>query len=87
MCIRNASDVNKLLVQSKRVLAVFQGHHHAGAYSIQDNIHYFTMNGIIEGNLPDSNSYAIVEIMPNGDILVDGYALCPDKILRNLSKL
>lgn len=84
--IRNASDVNKLLVQSKRVLAVFQGHHHAGAYSLQDNIHYFTMNGIIEGNLPDNNSYAIVEIMPNGDILVDGYALCPDKILRNLSK-
>ncbi|MGI6572303.1 MAG: metallophosphoesterase [Fermentimonas sp.] len=84
--VHNAAEVNHLMIQSKRVLAVFQGHHHEGAYSIQDNIHYFTMKGMVEGKLPNSNSYAIVEIMPNGDILIDGYALCPDKILRNLSK-
>lgn len=83
--VHNASDVNKLLTESGRVLAVFQGHHHAGAYAVQDNIHYFTMNGVIEGKLPESNAYAVVEILPNGDILVDGFALCPDKILRNLS--
>ena len=80
--VRNAAQINELLAASKRVLAVFQGHHHAGCYSAYDHIHYFTMPGVIEGHLPKNNSYAIVEILPNGDILVDGFKNCPDKIMR-----
>lgn len=81
--VLNAEKINEILVASKRILAVFQGHHHAGYYSEYDNIHYFTMPGIIEGSLPKNNSYAIVEILENGDILVDGFMNCPDKILRH----
>lgn len=83
--IRNADEVNELLVKSNRVLAVFQGHHHDGGYSYQNGIHYFTMKGMIEGKLPDNNSYAIVEIYSNGDIVVDGFCLCQDKVMRNAS--
>ena len=83
--VKNAKEVNELLVASKKVLAVFQGHHHAGNYSIQNGIHYFTLKGMIEGALSEKNSYAVVEIRPNGDILVDGFADCPDQILRRTS--
>ena len=83
--VQNAGEVNKLLVASKRVLAVFQGHHHAGSYSVQNGIHYFTLKGMIEGPLSENNSYALVEVLPNGDILVDGFANCPDQVLRRIS--
>ena len=84
--VKNADEVNQLLIASKRVLAVFQGHHHLGNYAIQNNIHYYTQKGIIEGPLPENNSYALVEILPNGDILVDGFSKCEDKVMRRLDQ-
>lgn len=83
--VKNAKAVNDLLVASKRVLAVFQGHHHEGSYSVQNGIHYFTLKGMIEGSLSDKNSYALVEVYPNGDILVDGFGDCSDQVLRRMS--
>lgn len=80
--VRNAAEVNRLLVDSKRVAAVFQGHHHAGFYSQMEGIHYFTMPGMIVGPYPKNNSFAIVEITPEGDLLVDGFSRCRDKIMR-----
>ena len=37
--VLNANEVNRLLVKSKRVLAVFQGHHHAGNFSYMREFH------------------------------------------------
>lgn len=84
--VLNAVEIQAMLVKSKRVLAVFQGHHHAGSYTQCDGIHYFTMPGMIEGNYPDHNAYAIVEITPRKDILIDGFSKCQDKILRKRNK-
>lgn len=81
--ISNSAEVNKLLIDSKRVVAVFQGHHHTGNYSFQDGIHYFTMKGMIEGQLPENNSYAIVKLTSKGDIIVDGFSLCKDIVMKN----
>lgn len=81
--ISNSAEVNKLLIESERVAAVFQGHHHAGNYSFQDGIHYFTMKGMIEGQLPENNSYAIVKLTSKGDVIVDGFFLCKDTVMKN----
>lgn len=78
----NSDEVNLLLQQSKRVLAVFQGHHHDGSYGFHEKIHYFTLRGMIEGDAPIHNSYAIVEITPQNDTLITGYRLCGDKIMK-----
>jgi alkaline phosphatase len=85
--IHNAKDIRLILEQSERVLAVFQGHHHAGDYEKINNIHYFTMKGAIEGEYPKNNSYAVVEVTPNGDIFIEGYINCSDKILKMNPKL
>ena len=84
MRVSNAEEIRRVLEQSKRVLAVFQGHHHEGYYEINNDIHYFTMKGAIEGKYPSNNSYAIVEVTANGDIYIDGFANCQDKTLNKI---
>jgi predicted phosphodiesterase len=71
--VKNAAEVRHILEASGKVLAVFQGHHHAGSYSCIAGIHYYTLKALVEGSGPDNNSYAIVEIQPNDDIVVTGY--------------
>jgi len=71
--IRNAADVRQILQQSNKVLAVFQGHHHPGAYSRIDGIHYYTLKAMVEGTGEDNNAYAIVDVHNNLDITVTGY--------------
>lgn len=82
LCVSNADDIVPLLEENGNVLAVFQGHHHAGHYSFRNNIHYWTMKGMIEGNLPDNNSFAVVEIDPQNNIHIDGFYNCEDKDLN-----
>ncbi len=76
--VRNAGQVRERLEKHPQVLAVFQGHHHPGHYSMMNGIHYFTLKGMIEKGWPEHNSYAIVEIRPDGSISLDGYKDCPD---------
>ena len=87
LCITNALDITNMLEKCRRVLAVFQGHHHAGHYEIHNGIHYFTMKGSIEGSFPERNSYATVEVTPQGDIYLTGYADCVDKIMKKTSNV
>ena len=54
LCIGNAEEIVSILEQSGKVVAVIQGHHHAGNYSFRHGIHYFTMKGMIEGSLPEN---------------------------------
>lgn len=85
LCVDNAEEVVSLLEENGNVLAVFQGHHHAGHYSYRNNIHYWTMKGMIEGNLPDNNSFAVVEIDTQNNIHIDGFYNCEDKDLNRNS--
>jgi len=71
--VKNAARVRRVLESSGRVLAVFQGHHHEGAYVRINGIHYYTLNAVVEGRGEQNNSYAIVEVHPNGDLIVTGY--------------
>ncbi|MDR1859991.1 MAG: metallophosphoesterase [Bacteroidales bacterium] len=80
--VGNADAVNEILARRGNVMAVFQGHHHAGSYNFSNGIHYFTMNGMIEGALPKNNSYAVVSIDKSHSITVDGYFNCEDRLLE-----
>jgi predicted phosphodiesterase len=79
--IRNASQVRQILEASGKVLAVFQGHHHAGSYSNIAGIHYYTLKALVEGAGAESNSYAIAEAAPDGSITVTGYRRAESKQL------
>lgn len=67
VCVGNAEEV-VVQLEKHNILAVFQGHYHDGHYSYRNNIHYWTMKGMIEGTFPENNSYAIVEVHQNFDI-------------------
>lgn len=81
LCVNNAEEIVSVLEESGNVFSVFQGHHHAGHYSFRNNIHYWTMKGMINGSLPN-NSFAVVEIDPDKNIYIDGFANCEDRILK-----
>jgi hypothetical protein len=71
--VRNANQVRQVLEASGKVLAVFQGHHHAGSYNNIAGIHYYTLKALVEGTGPENSSYAIAEAHPDGSITVTGY--------------
>lgn len=80
LCVKNADKAVEIIERHEQVLAVIQGHHHPGHYSFRRGVHYLTLNGMIEQAAP-TNSYAIVEVRPSGDISVDGSKSCPDREL------
>jgi len=71
--VKNAEEVRQILEGSGKVLAVFQGHHHTGSYNKIEKIHYYTLKALVEGNGPENNSYATVEVRPDGAVIVTGY--------------
>jgi len=71
--VKNAADVRRILQKHGNVLAVFQGHNHAGHYSLIEGIHYYTLRAMVEGTGEKNSSYAIVEIHDDLGITVTGY--------------
>ena len=79
--VKNATQVRQILQESKRVLAVFQGHYHAGHYSHLDGIHYYTLKSVVDGSGAENNSYAIVEVLDDYSLVVTGYRRAEDRKL------
>jgi predicted phosphodiesterase len=71
--VKNATDVRKVLEESKKVLAVFQGHSHKNDYKDISGIHYCTLVGMIEGSGAENNGYATVDVSPEGAIRLAGF--------------
>ncbi len=71
--VNNAADVRQILEASGKVLAVFQGHNHAGAYLEVGGIHYYTLKAMVEGSGAQNSAYAIVEVHSDGSITVSAY--------------
>ncbi len=85
--VKNASEVRQILWESRKVLAVFQGHHHEGSYSCIDGTHYYTLKAVVEGYGRDNNAYAIVEVQPDGGVTVTGLRKATSIRLERVSKL
>lgn len=79
--VKNGQDVRKIFEDSGKVLAVFQGHYHAGAYRRIGGIHYVTMRGMVEGPGLENNAYALVTISPKGPIAIRGFGKQPSRTL------
>ena len=69
----NHAEVREVLERSGKVLAVFQGHDHKGAYSLINGIHYYTLRAVIEGSGPSNNAYAVVDVRADLGLTVTGY--------------
>lgn len=71
--IYNAEEVKALLEESGKVIAIFQGHDHDGAYSQIDGIHYVTFRALIDRAEPTPPSWAAVTLDPvNRTITIEG---------------
>lgn len=71
--VTNAEQVRAVLEGSGKVLAVFQGHHHEGAITEVNGIHYYTLKAMVEGAETNDNAYAIADLDAEGAITVTGY--------------
>jgi len=71
--VKNAPAVRRLLEESEKVLAVFQGHNHAGAYHRINGIHYFTLRAMVEKPGLENNAYALARVSTEGAIEVRGF--------------
>lgn len=81
--VKNAASVRQILEDSKRVLAVFQGHHHIGHYSQIKGIHYYTLKAMVEGVGEEGNAYAIIDVYANNRIVINGYYRAVSKTLEH----
>ncbi len=75
--IKNAEEIRRALEDSRRVLAVFQGHYHRGDHRELGGIHYATFRAMIEGSGPENSGYSEVSIRPDGSIVINGFRRQP----------
>jgi len=71
--VKNAAAVRKILEDSGKVLAVFQGHRHEGMFHYINGIPYYTLKGMIEGSGPENTAYAAVEVDARRNVRVQGF--------------
>ena len=71
--IKNGAAIRTIFEESKKVLAVFQGHSHNNEYTDINGIHYCTMQAMVEGGTAEDNGFSVVDVMPDGSIRIDGF--------------
>lgn len=71
--IANGEEVQKILSDSGKVVAVFQGHDHLGGCSREGGVLYYTLRAMVAGPSRDCNSYAEAAIYPSGAVVVSGF--------------
>ncbi|HOB76226.1 MAG TPA: metallophosphoesterase [Phycisphaerae bacterium] len=68
--VRQQAEVRRRLEASGKVLAVLQGHYHAGDFREINGIRYCTLKAMVESK---RNAYALLTLQPEGAIRMDGY--------------
>lgn len=71
--VKNSSVVRKIMEESGKVAAVFQGHSHRNKYSEIAGIHYCTMVAMVEGSGLQNNGYSTLDIFKDGSIALNGF--------------
>lgn len=80
--VQNAAEVRSLLEKSGKVLAVFQGHSHKNDYQQIAGIHYTTLVAMVEGSGAENNGYAMLDVMPDGSLRLQGFRRQVERALR-----
>lgn len=81
-CVKNAKQVREVLQESKKVLAVFQGHRHEERYNKMEGIHFCTLPGMVDYSGLENNSFSLVEIYKSGDVSMIGYKRAPSRKMK-----
>ena len=76
--VRNAGAARKIMTESGKVVAVFQGHSHRNDYRQVDGIHYVTLVAVVAGHGRENSGYAIVSFYDDASIQIDGFRLQQD---------
>ncbi|MCA9438109.1 MAG: alkaline phosphatase, partial [Candidatus Omnitrophica bacterium] len=63
--IKSGPEVRKILEDSGKVRAVFQGHNHINEHKEIGDIHYVTLAALIEGSGEQNNAYSILDVYPD----------------------
>jgi len=71
--VKNAPEVRKVLEESTRVLAVFQGHSHANDHREVGGIHYCVFRAMVEGSGEEQNGYSVANLFADGSIKIEGF--------------
>lgn len=71
--VKNQIAVREILEDSRKVLAVFQGHSHQNDLQRIAGIPYCTLAAMVEGSGPENNGYALMGIDATGTIRVTGF--------------
>ena len=72
--VKSAVKVRKILEDSSRVLAVFQGHNHVNDHKLIGGVHYVTLAALIEGAAAKgNNAWSVLEVYPGGVLKLDGF--------------
>ncbi|QDU79691.1 3',5'-cyclic adenosine monophosphate phosphodiesterase CpdA [Polystyrenella longa] len=69
----NSPAVRKVLEESGKVQAVFQGHSHKNEHVELNGIHYCVLAAMIEGSGAENNSYSTLEIFNDGTLKLNGF--------------
>jgi hypothetical protein len=81
--VANAEAVRTAIEESKKVLAVFQGHDHPGGYNMINGVHYYTLCAVVEGTGMENGSYAVVDVDAAANITITGYRKAVSKNLAH----
>lgn len=71
--VKNAAQVRKVLEDSGKVLAVFQGHSHENELKDINGIHYCVHRAMIEGPGLKNNGYSTLDIYADGTLRLTGF--------------
>lgn len=72
-CPDNSAAVRVVLEEAKNVSIVFSGHYHKGFFNTINGISYYGIKSLVEGTGPGTNSFVIVDIDENRNLVIKGY--------------
>jgi alkaline phosphatase len=71
--VKNTPEIRKILEESGKVIAVFQGHYHFNDYKDVGGVHYVTLAAMVEGSGEENNAYAVMDILSGDTIRIRGF--------------
>lgn len=71
--VKNAEQVRKVLEESGKVQAVFQGHSHKNDLKEINGIHYCTLVAMVEGSGAENNGFSVMDVFDGGTIRLAGF--------------
>lgn len=79
LAVQESAKIRSILEESKRVIAVIQGHHHPGDMKEINSIPYYTVYGAISDYKPNDSYFIEVAVGKDNKVIVTPYSTCITK--------